>query len=78
MARLAAVRTAWMTAAAAARELGVDPRVVQRLADEGRIAVRPLPVRARYARADVEALADPFAAYGIRRQPDRGGGEQCP
>ena len=48
---------AWMTSAAAARLLDVDRRAVARFASRGMITVRDLPVRARFLRADVEAIA---------------------
>jgi hypothetical protein len=50
----------WLDGRAAARLLGldgVDIRPVRRLADAGRITVRNLPVRARFSRKDVEAIA---------------------
>jgi hypothetical protein len=57
MTSIATPSPGWMTAAAAGRVLDVDKRAVGRLADAGRITVRDLPVRARYLRLDVEAIA---------------------
>jgi hypothetical protein len=48
---------AWLTAAAAARLLDVDKRAITRFADRGMIAVRPLPVRAKYSSVDVATLS---------------------
>jgi hypothetical protein len=47
----------WLTGAAAGRQLGIDKRAVKRLAAAGRIAVRDLPVHARFLAADVERLS---------------------
>jgi hypothetical protein len=48
----------WLTAAAAARVLSVEPRNVKELARRGAIVARELPgVRARYRRDSVEELA---------------------
>jgi hypothetical protein len=48
----------WLTGRAAAELLNVPgPRNVRRLAQAGRLTIRDLPVRARYLRRSVEAVA---------------------
>lgn len=47
----------WMNATAAGALIGTDAKGVARLAARGLIRVRPLPVRNRYATADVVRLS---------------------
>lgn len=48
----------WVDRTAGARILDADPRVLDRLVDEGLVGVRRLPgVRARYRREDLVSLA---------------------
>jgi hypothetical protein len=47
----------WVDGNRAAQILGVGRYMIPRLAAEGRIGVRDLPVRAKYRRADVVRLA---------------------
>ena len=61
-------RGAWLTGASAARALAVPgPRAVKRLVAAGLIAVRPLPVQARYSAADVQRLASESATLATAR-----------
>lgn len=55
--RIASNEQEWLTPAAAAAALGLTPKSIARLADQGRIrAIRPGGTQRRYAAADIEAI----------------------
>ena len=58
----------WIDRTAAARRLGVDPRVIQKLAALGKIATRNLPCKSRYYSPHVDSLVSLIRA-GVRKRP---------
>lgn len=63
----AVTKPEWIDATAAGRRLGVDPRVVLKLAKLGKIGTRDLPCKSRYNAADVDALAA-LIRLGVRKR----------
>lgn len=65
MSTVAAPYREWITREEAARMLGIDWRMVDRLAETGHLVVRRLPgVRPRFARSSVESLAARYTTSG--------------